>query len=638
MAFDSLFTGITGLNAYQGWIDMLSNNIANTATVGYKGQRMTFADLFYQQTVAPTGPTAARGGTNPQDFGLGVKINSVDTEFAQGGLETTGINTDLAMSGDGFFIMRNADGSSSPTYTRDGAFSLNSNGLLYDPASGLAVQGYTANINGQITQTGTPGDINIPIGLTEQATATGSGVKVGPTLNDQNFDIAAGGNLDQTQWSQQFLNKIGASINPGVTKSISTTVYDSLGNAHQLTLTYTPDATGSSFAAVTAAGVGGTNPGLISGAPVVAPATSLQDTITVTQTGANTATVTDSIGSPAQNIDVTGGAQIVTMGGATFTIPAGPLAAGNASFTVAPATNGLPSTVQDASGLPHTVSARWQVTASFTDGTQLSTIATPGSITNVAGARTVTAPTFGTGSSGTIGFAYFDQNGQFINTSSIETVQAANPVAPSAVGVAYSIAPTEATYLHSAGGGLPNINQGNQLNVTLWGPSAGNPASAPTAGGAAPTPGPIDIDFSKNASLASAYSANVISQNGYAAGTLDNITVGQDGTIVGAFTNGQNKTLAQLALATFQNEQGLQRIGGNQFAETASSGLAELGTGASGRFGNVVAGSLEQSNVNLGDQFTKLIVAQRAFEANSRGITTADQNLITLINLRASEN
>src|SRR5271155_747764 len=152
MAFDALFTGITGLNAYQSWIDMISNNIANTATTGYKDQRMTFADLFYQQVAAPSGPTAARGGTNPQDQGLGVKVNSIDTEFAQGGLQTTGVNTDLALSGDGFFILRNVDGSSSPVYTRDGAFSLNSNGLLYDPASGLAVQGYEANSSGQITQ------------------------------------------------------------------------------------------------------------------------------------------------------------------------------------------------------------------------------------------------------------------------------------------------------------------------------------------------------------------------------------------------------------------------------------------------------------------------------------------------------
>lgn len=622
MAFDSLFTGISGLNAYQSWIDMLSNNIANTATVGFKGQRMTFADQFYQQVQSPSGPTSTLGGINPQDQGLGVKVNTIDTQFAQGGLETTGLNTDLAMSGDGFFILRNVNGTSSPVYTRDGAFSLNSNGLLYDPASGLAVQGYTANQNGQITQTGTPGDINIPIGLQEQATATGSGVKVGPSLNDQVFDMQLGGNLDQTQWSQQFLNQIGASINPGVTKTVSTTVYDSLGNAHQLTLTYTPDASGATAATATQSGAPSGNVTSFTMNPSETLPSGVSKISVTTNAGGTQATISDNAGTP-NTITATPG-QSVTLDGVTFTLK-NPLIGGTTdTYNVTSANNGLPSTVQDAAGVAKTVSARWKVTASFSDGTQFSTIATPGSI-NAGG--TATAPTFGSGSTGTIGYAYFDQNGQFINTSSIESTANNN-----------AILPADAAYLHSAGGGSPSINQGNQLNVTLWGPSAGNPASAPTAGGAAPTPGPIALDFSQNASLAGTYGANVISQNGYGAGTLSNITVGQDGTITGAFTNGQNKTLAQIALATFQNEEGLQRIGGNQFSATSASGLAQVGTGASGRFGSVIAGSLEQSNVNLADQFTKLIVAQRAFEANSRGITTADQNLITLINLRASEN
>jgi flagellar hook protein FlgE len=621
MAFDALFTGISGLNAYQSWIDMISNNIANTATTGFKDQRMTFADMFYQQVGAPSGPTAASGGVNPEDQGLGVKVNTIDTLFAQGGLQTTGVNTDLALDGNGFFILRPADGSGSPTYTRDGAFSLNSNGLLYDPASGLAVQGYMANQNGVITQTGSPGDINIPVGLAEQATATGQGVKVGPALDDQDFDMTIGGNLDQTEWSQQFLNSVGASINPGTTQTISTTIYDSLGNSHQLNLTYTPDAAGATPATVTAAGNTAAD---LQAPPTIYTATSQADVITIKSNGtvAGTFSITDTLG----NSQTATQGSTVTMGGATFTLAAAaPAAAGStATLTVKAATNGLPSTVENPNGVSESVGSRWAVTASFTDGTQFATIATPGSI---AATGAVTAPTYGTGSTGIIGYVYFNQNGQFINTSAIEGTAAGQPI-----GAA------DGTYLHSAGGGQPNINQGNQLNVITWGPGAGNPASAPTAGAAAPTPGPIAIDYSDNASLAAAYSANVVSQNGYAAGTLSNINVETDGTITGAFTNGQTKTLAQIALATFQNEQGLNRLGSNQFGQTAASGLAELGTGNTGSFGTVVSGSLEQSNVNLADEFTNLIVAQRAFEANSRGITTADQNLITLINLRASEN
>jgi len=628
MAFDALFTGITGLDAYQSWIDMISNNIANTATTGYKGQRMTFADLFYQQIGAPSGPTSTSGGINPEDLGLGVKVNTIDTEFAQGGLQTTGINTDLALNGDGFFILDNANGTSTPVYTRDGAFSLNANGLLYDPASGMAVQGYMANQAGQITATGVPGNITIPIGLQEQATATGSGVKVGPNINDQVFDMQVGGNLDQTQWSQQFLNSVGASANPGTPYTISTTIYDSLGNAHQATITYTPDAAGST--AATAATVNG---GALSANATVQPANPIgtggtagsATTITITANAGGTGyNITDNA-TPTANATTALPGQTVNFDGATFTMAnTAPTTGLTATINLKAAQNGLPTNVDNAQGTAETVGSRWAVSVSFTDGTQISTI-TKGGLDN-AGA--VTNPTFGVSSSGTVGYVYFNQNGQFINTSSIETTTPGTSLTGAAVS----------GFIHGAGGGIPSLNQGNQLNVTTWGAGVNNPATAPTAGGPAPTPGAIGIDFSENASLAGAFGANVISQNGFAAGTLSNITVGQNGDVTGAFTNGQTRTLAQLAVATFQNEQGLDRLGGNAFGQTAASGLAQVGTADTGRYGQIVSGALEQSNVNLANEFTNLIVAQRAFEANSRGITTADQNLITLINLRASEN
>src|SRR5579884_1952897 len=175
MGFDALFTGISGLNAYQSQIDMISNNIANVGTFGFKGQRMTFADLYYQsQNGYATAPSATSGGVNPQEIGLGVKTNTIDTNFSQGGLETTGVNTDLAINGDGFFILRNVNGTGQPIYTRDGAFSLNANGVLYDPATGLAVQGYMPGSNGTVNPSGQPTTITVPIGLAMQATATGA--------------------------------------------------------------------------------------------------------------------------------------------------------------------------------------------------------------------------------------------------------------------------------------------------------------------------------------------------------------------------------------------------------------------------------------------------------------------------------
>ena len=614
MGFDSLYTGISGLNAYQSWIDLLSNNIANIGTYGFKGQRMTFADQFYNQIGYASGPTTTNGGVNPQEIGLGVKVNTIDTLFNQGGLETTGVNTDLAINGNGFFVLANADGTGTPSYTRSGAFSLNQNGLLYDPGSGLAVQGYMANAQGQITATGVPGAITIPLGQQEQATGTGFGVKTGPTSTDKVFDVSFGGNLDQTQWAQALNYSVGGAPTNGSPYTISTTIYDSLGVAHQATITYTPDAAGATAATSAVTGAG-TNVASAS----VSPTTQSADTITVTALSPTS----------AQLVDANSGAVVTASAGSTVqigaeTVTLGAALAGTNTINITGGTSGLPKSVTDASGNVRTPATRWQVSVSFADGTTFQTIKTPGS---VAAGGAVTAPTFGTGTAGTIGYAYFDQNGQFINTSSIESTAAGTSIGGAG----------QTGDFHTAGA-LTSIQQGNQLNVTSWGPGTGNNSVAPTAGGGTPALGPIGLDFSNNASLAGTYTANTLTQNGYQAGILSNITVGQDGTITGSFTNGQQKALAQVALATFQNEQGLNRIGSNFFQQTANSGLAQVGTATTGSLGSIVSGALEQSNVSLADQFTKMIAAQRAFEANTRGITTADQNLITVTHLQASEN
>ena len=180
-----------------------------------------------------------------------------------------------------------------------------------------------------------------------------------------------------------------------------------------------------------------------------------------------------------------------------------------------------------------------------------------------------------------------------------------------------------------------SLANGNQLNIRSWGAGNTNNSVAPTAGGPAPQTGPIGFDFGSNnsTSLAGTATANVIAQNGFTAGILSNLTVGQDGTISGAFTNGQTTTLGRVAVATFQNEGGLQRVGGSDFAATANSGLAQVGTASVGRYGSIVSGSLEQSNVSIADEFTKMISAQNAYQANSKSITTASEDMQTVINL-----
>src|ERR1700727_2899582 len=142
MVFHLLFFLFKQKTAYESQIDVISNNIANVRTVCYKGQDVTFQDLLYQNTGFASAPTQTLGGVNGQQVGDGVKIGAIDTDFTQGGLQTTGINTNLAINGNGFFTLNNVDGSGSATYTRDGDFSLNENGYLYDATSGNGVLVY----------------------------------------------------------------------------------------------------------------------------------------------------------------------------------------------------------------------------------------------------------------------------------------------------------------------------------------------------------------------------------------------------------------------------------------------------------------------------------------------------------------
>jgi len=130
-------------------------------------------------------------------------------------------------------------------------------------------------------------------------------------------------------------------------------------------------------------------------------------------------------------------------------------------------------------------------------------------------------------------------------------------------------------------------------------------------------------------------SANIsANQDGFAVGSLLFVEVGTDGTITGTFSNGREQALAQLALARFQAPHELNAIGGNLFSETQRSGQPAIGTAGAGGRGDILSGALEQSNVDLTNEFTNLILAQRGFQAASRTITTADEMLAEVVNLK----
>ncbi len=125
-----------------------------------------------------------------------------------------------------------------------------------------------------------------------------------------------------------------------------------------------------------------------------------------------------------------------------------------------------------------------------------------------------------------------------------------------------------------------------------------------------------------------------IQQDGYTAGSLASISVASDGRIMGAFSNGDQRVLGQVALAHFRNNNGLARSGSTMFAATTDSGEPLIGTPGSGGNGSIASGSLEQSNVDMAQEFVNLIQYQRGFQANSRTITTADEMLQDLMNMK----
>src|SRR5918992_563842 len=144
----SMFAGVSGLRSHQIMMDVVGNNIANVNTVGFKASRVLFQDALSQMIRGSSGGTGeATAGINPQQVGLGVKIASTDTPFAQGGSQLTGRSTDVAIQGDGFFATRVGN---ETLYTRSGAFTFDQQGFLTDSSGGV-VQGWIADPNGAIS-------------------------------------------------------------------------------------------------------------------------------------------------------------------------------------------------------------------------------------------------------------------------------------------------------------------------------------------------------------------------------------------------------------------------------------------------------------------------------------------------------
>ncbi len=210
----SLFSGITGLRAHQQMMDVTGNNIANVNSSGYKSQTAVFESVISQSVKTPGAPVAAganaaaRGGVNGVQIGLGVQLAGVSTNFGQGSSQLTGVSTDFAIQGSGFFTTNNG---TENLFTRAGSFTLDGNGRLVSP-DGSIVQGYMADATGVVNPNAAPEDVSLPV------------AKLLPAVSSTTMKM--GGNLS-------------ANAVAGTTVTSSITTYDVLGAESATTATFT---------------------------------------------------------------------------------------------------------------------------------------------------------------------------------------------------------------------------------------------------------------------------------------------------------------------------------------------------------------------------------------------------------------
>ncbi|WP_324276106.1 flagellar hook-basal body complex protein [Blastococcus brunescens] len=199
-----MFSAISGLRAHQTKMDVTGNNIANVNTVGFKGSQTVFQDTLSQVIRAGGAPAADRGGTNPAQVGLGVKVAAITTNWTQGATQSTGRSTDFMIEGDGFFVTRGTGGEQ--LFTRAGSLDFDASGKLVTP-DGAVLQGWMADEDGLVNPNGPVGDLSVPYGQLVNPVASTGGVVDGNLPSDA---------------------EIGATVQTGIT------MYDSQGVAQKV--------------------------------------------------------------------------------------------------------------------------------------------------------------------------------------------------------------------------------------------------------------------------------------------------------------------------------------------------------------------------------------------------------------------
>ncbi len=627
----SLFSGVSGLQSHQIAMDVESNNIANVNTVGFKYSRANFADLLAQTNQIATAPQGALGGKNAVQVGLGTSINSVTRIHSQGSIQNTDKNTDVAIQGDGFFVV-SSDGGNTYKYSRSGDFKFDASGNFVDN-NGFIVQGWSRDKDtGKVDSTTPISNIQIKPGLTTPANAS-TEVVVKANLN-------SGDHVSQYGPSYKMASNGDLTLADGRVVATADASYQSYVDDMGVMFSAAGDAFNLASAA-NGPGVGG-------------------DGILLSiDGGANYAEFRFTSNSTDVNTAGTGA------GGTANTPPQSDGSASNSTNvfyfnTIADLRKAIQNHVSAASvGAVATVNAQGKVEIDNSGGASDLSIAVAG----VEDSNTVKNETFTNN--------FLTLSGNIIaGSTSTKQSQAVNAATHSTsidiydslgskhtLKIDYRKASSDPTkgsswdYIVSVpkpgdiGGQSPNqniIDPAGTINFDTQGAIAGYtiPSIDFTGNNGSKPNQAVTLDFGKIngfegiTSFDNPSATSGISQDGYPGGDLLGIRIDQSGTLVGSFSNGRSFGLAKIGMAKFANNEGLVADGSNIYLQSANSGDPIIGSAATAGRGFMQSAALEASNVDLSKSLTNLIIIQRGYQANGKTITTSDTLLETLIGLK----
>jgi len=703
-----MYTAISGIRNNQTQMEVIANNIANSGTMGFKRGRMTFEETFALLLQGASRPPGDQGGVNPLQIGNGSSIGAIDNIFTQGNIQSTGNQTDLAIRGDGFFVV--SDGQRD-FFTRAGSFQWDSNGRLVIPFNGMKVQGKMADEYGVVNEGSSVGDITVPFGTVDSAKATTDVSFVGnldsstePTGNILRTDrLYAKEITDQTTDMNGLFAKGNADLQITGLSPNSTTITVAAsnstgGNAVTQTYTYVETDTGvgnkdfnkldelmaeinNDFGAASgdaalsvalndAGALEFTNLGQANNALTLSSVNSVLNKALSIANGdfAGATLLSDEFSHVATSTD-----QLTDLRDDTGTDLGLVL---TDTINISGRVGGIEiDSVEGGAADPYEVDVDDGTGNSITYGDFIQEVKDVFSITNTKAIEI----------DSTKGNFVINADGGLVNEISAvnittETGNVFDGVFDATVGN-WSEQQQAQDVTHQASVRVYD-SLGNNHTLTLtftkdvklpnrWTWAISVPEPAETSGGntgsiafdvngklesfsysqgassftfdpknGADVPMDIVLDFgtigASNGVSQFSSTATVIArnQNGYSSGVLNDVVIDDKGTITGLFTNGNSRVIAKCVLATFNNPAGLLRVGDNTYDVSANSGLPIYGLAGTSINATMVPGAIEMSNVDIAEEFTNMIVAQRSFQANARTVTTADELLQETVNLK----